>query len=735
MSKIQVLSFEVANLIAAGEVVDRPASAIKEMMENAIDAGAKHITVEIQNGGVTLMRVTDDGCGMSAEDLPMAIRRHATSKIRDAADLDGIFTLGFRGEALAAIASVSDMRILSKRAEDPMGSMLEVRGGTLMGVTEQGSRNGTTVIVENLFANVPARRKFLKRDATEAMAVAANVERVALSHPEIAVLFLSDGVQKLRTEGDGRLQSTVWAVFGKDFATRLIPLDSEHEGIRVTGFVGRSDNVRANRGGQNFFINHRYVRSRTAQAALEQAFVSYLPPEKYPVCVMNLHLSPNRVDVNVHPAKLEVKFSNEKPIFEAVYYAVRQALENNVTRPEMTLGAPEKADKKSPLPTGGRVSDATVPVELERPESLRRRQVSMDMPTPAVPPAPHPPQTRMTAEDYVNYYVNRAAEKRGLPTEIHTDPADPPRPPLGHREDPADNAPNEPLSPIAAPSLPLIQDPSPDLTDPTPDAIPMSVYEAEAHALFGSPLAAPTPPALDTSAPVTPAPVPQEPPQEELHCTEGAFHCAEGAHHCGEAALASTPYRLVGEVFHAYLIVEVSDPAGDRMLLIDKHAAHERLIFEDLKAKMKDKTVESQLLLLPIEVMLMSEEVGLLDEYRPEIEAVGFSYTCLRNTVRVDSIPSGIDPAAIPDMINAIAAGLRAGVDGARLTRDIFFEKALYQAACKAAIKAGRIYPVEQEKWLVDRLMALPDITFCPHGRPIAMEMTKRTIDRQFERT
>ncbi|MBQ9780478.1 MAG: DNA mismatch repair endonuclease MutL, partial [Clostridia bacterium] len=286
MGQIQVLSFEVANLIAAGEVVDRPASAIKEMMENSIDAGAKHITVEIQNGGVTFMRVTDDGCGMSAEDLPMAIRRHATSKIQTAEDLDGILTLGFRGEALAAISSVSDMRIMSKQPEADMGNMLEIKGGQLVGVTERGCRDGTTIIVENLFSNVPARRKFLKRDATESMAVTANVERVALSHPEIAVRLITDGVTKLETAGDGQLKSAIWAVFGRDFAGRLIPLDGEHEGIRITGYIGRSDNVKANRNGQNFFINNRFVKSRTAQAALEQAFTSSLPPEKYPCCVM-----------------------------------------------------------------------------------------------------------------------------------------------------------------------------------------------------------------------------------------------------------------------------------------------------------------------------------------------------------------------------------------------------------------------------------------------------------------
>ena len=726
MGAIQVLSFEVANLIAAGEVVDRPASAIKEMMENSIDAGAKHITVEIQNGGVTFMRVTDDGCGMSAEDLPMAIRRHATSKIKDASDLDGILTLGFRGEALAAISSVSDMRILSKRREDDMGAMLEIKGGQMVGISERGCRDGTTVIVENLFSNVPARRKFLKRDATESMAVTANVERVALSHPEIAVRLITDGVTKLETAGDGQLKSAIWAVFGKEFASRLLPLDSEHEGIRISGFIGRSDNVKANRNGQNFFINNRFVRSRTAQAALEQAFVSYIPPEKYPCCVMNIDLNPARVDVNVHPAKLEVKFSNEKPVFEAVYYAVRQALEQNVTRPE--FAAPEK----TPIaPGGGRVSDMTRPIETERPESLGKRQVAMDM-NPTVAPAsaalpprntPYPPQERITAEDYINYYVNR------------------------HKKPAAEKG----TTPVSSAQTAMSTQGTEATSPPPVEDIPMGVYEAEAKALFGD-----VPPPAEEYAPVS---APMEDPISEVsaptaECSEKApaesalspirpprSHApmpAEIPAQTAEAApeahddsrQTAEPYRMVGEIFHSYVMVE----QGDRMLVIDKHAAHERIIFERLKANMKDKTVDSQLLLLPIEIMLMSEEAGLLDSYRNELEAVGFTYTCLRNTVRVDSIPSGIESGAVPDMLAAIAEQLKSGVDTARLTRDILFEKALYQASCKAAIKAGRDYPPEHIRWLVDQLMAIPDITFCPHGRPVAMEIKKRNIDHQFER-
>ena len=678
MGKIQVLSFEVANLIAAGEVVDRPASAIKEMMENAIDAGAKHITVEIQNGGVTLMRVTDDGCGMSAEDLPMAIRRHATSKIREANDLDGIMTLGFRGEALAAISSVSDMRIMSKRREDVTGNMLEVRGGTLLGVTEHGCREGTTVIVENLFANVPARRKFLKRDATEAMAVSANVERVALSHPEIAVRLISDGSVKLETAGDGKLMSAIYAVFGREFAGKLIPIDGELEGIRVTGYIGRSDNVKANRNSQHFFINHRYVRSKTATAAIEQAYVSYIPPEKFPCGVINIDLNPARVDVNVHPAKLEVKFSAEKPVFEAIYYTVRNALEQNTSRPTMTM----------PSPLGGtRVSDATRPIETERPESLARRQVTVDM------PAQKPQQERITAEQYLARYAGKGRTASIVPTPTVTPERSPD--PSGHSDL------GRRITPPVRPT-PSVPEPEADMT------VPPEVYEEEAVRTVARPDESvkksepmPTRPA---------APVPETPVVPPTTPTE--------------------PWRIVGEMFHSYVIVE----QGDRMLIIDKHAAHERIIFEELRANLKEREVDSQLLLLPVEVMLMSDEVGTIDAFREELENIGFSFTCQRNTVSVDAIPNGIETGAVPDMFATFAEQLANGTGMARLTRDTVFEKALYQASCKAAIKAGREYPAEHIKWLVEKLMALPDITVCPHGRPVAMEMKKRNIDHQFER-
>ncbi len=676
MGKINVLPFSVANLIAAGEVVDRPASVVKELMENAIDAGAKRITAEIQNGGVALMRVTDDGCGISAEDLPVAIRRHATSKIKNAEDLDGICTLGFRGEALAAIASVSHLRIISKTPGSEFGNVLETYGGEEITMCEQGCVNGTSVIVENLFYNVPARRKFLKKDVTEAMAVAANVEKIALSHPEIAVRLLVDGAVKMETAGDGELLHAIHAIFGREFASKLLPVESESGGVRITGYIGRTDLFKANRNSQNFFLNGRYVKSRTVQAALEQAYTSYLPPERFPVCVLNIQIAPGRVDVNVHPAKLEVKFSDERAVFEGVYYAVRTVLEGNVSRPVMKI---DSALKKSSFAfPGGKVSQATTPVETTRPESLRARQLSYDQQGRTQPQ----PQGRMTASEYRELYSGG-----------------------GKRESLREYM-EKPLQSLVREKKPLVIKESPAIpereTPPVPEVPPMP----------------PVPPVPEVPPMPPVPPVPEVPPMPETPSAP-------------QPVPPQVPdYRLVGEVFHSYLIVEV----GEKMLLIDQHAAHERILFEELKAGLSEVEHASQLLMLPVEVLLTMAEVEALKQYDGELTKIGFSLTYARNTISCNAIPQSVEPGAVADMLGTMAGRILDNTGNVKLTRDIIFEKALYQAACKAAIKAGREYAPEHLEWLVKKLMEIPDITFCPHGRPVAMELSKHTLDRQFER-
>jgi DNA mismatch repair protein MutL len=382
MGKINVLDFEIANLIAAGEVVERPSSVLKELIENSIDSGATRIVAEIKRGGIAMISVTDNGCGIDKEDLPVALKRHATSKIKTREDLDGIMTLGFRGEALAAISSVSVMTIITKTREAEVGTMLTAEGGKVTDISEVGTSDGTTVVVEDLFYNVPARRKFLKKDSTEAMNVTALVEKVALSRPDISIQLRIDGVEKFNTAGDGNLENTIYSIFGKEFASKLIACDGRANGVRVHGFIGRSDNVRKNRNLENFFINGRYVKSLTAMAALEKAYTSYIAPECFPACVLFLEMNPQIVDVNVHPAKLEVKFANEQPVFEAVYYTVKRALEDSEYRPDMQL-ANRPSAVKNPL-------SAFVPIGANtKGEQIQMQTQSVPVNTPiSVPKAP-----------------------------------------------------------------------------------------------------------------------------------------------------------------------------------------------------------------------------------------------------------------------------------------------------------------------------------------------------------
>ncbi len=668
MGKINVLSFAVANLIAAGEVVDRPSSVIKELVENAIDAGADRITVEIQNGGVTFMRVTDNGCGIEREDLPMSVRRHATSKIKNENDLAAIMTLGFRGEALAAIAAVSDLRIISKTEDAEGGAMVEMSGGAMLGVSDHPCQKGTTVIVENLFANVPARRKFLKKDITEASSVTAVVEKIALSHPEVAFRLIIDGNIKLDTVGDGKLMSAIYAVFGRDFSRALIEISESVDGIAVKGYIGRPDNAKATRNYQNFFINGRYVKSRTAQAAIEQGYTSYMAPDKFPVCVLNIEINPMLVDVNVHPSKLEVKFSNEKPVFEAIYYSVRAALSKNSARPEMEAPKAPQAFRASV--GGSRLSDSETPIREGREESVQRRQLFADIETPKA--------REITAEQYLEHYIsqNRKPEKEGQKVDFA-----PEKPTFGEIR--TENAASE-------------QNRAPEPVFPVPPKYEEPKYAERSETRENS------------------TPVPTKAPFVRIISSDEQ----------------PSDYRIVGEAFNSYIIVE----RGEKLIFIDKHAAHERIIFEKLKKNMQSHEIVSQMLMIPVEVMMKSDETEVLERYRAEVEAAGFSFETGRNTVSITSLPDGIAVNAAGDILSVIADRLINDTGNAGLTREIVFEKALYQGACKAAIKAGREYPAGYGERVVSELMRLPDITFCPHGRPVAMEMTKKMFDRQFKR-
>ncbi|MBE6626319.1 MAG: DNA mismatch repair endonuclease MutL [Ruminococcaceae bacterium] len=703
MGKINLLSFEVANLIAAGEVVDRPASAVKELLENAIDSGASTITLEIQRGGVSFIRVSDNGCGIEKEDLIPAITRHSTSKISTAADLSSIFTLGFRGEALAAIASVSKLRIFSKLPGEVLGAVLESEGGKSITVSDTGCQEGTTVIVEDLFFNVPARRKFLKKDSTEATAIGAVVEKIALSRPEISFKFISDGEIKFMTAGNGNLRDTIWALFGKDTSRRALMVDREDGGIRVVGYVSEPDMYRSNRNMENFFINGRYIKSKTASAALEQAYSSKIPADKFPFCVLNIEINPAAVDVNVHPAKLEVKFANEKVIFDAVYYAVLSALEADAKRPELQL-PPVKTTAQSPIKTAK--------------TDYRSAFAAMDKGTPA------PKQVRLSES-----VASTRLSGNSLNMSEELSPADRAAKYLGIKPNvpPKTNAVGVTSDAVEMPYIPMPTD-----DDAPPASADLVTDEAKASA-----------PAIEKAT----AEETSKPTVTEIPAT-ASQSCSNDQYSDYEHDIDPTDipeYHIIGEAFNTYVLVQIED----RLLMIDKHAAHERIIFDELCRKMKKSLREGsnrggQLLFSPIEIDMLAGEVEALNDYSEKVRALGFEYSFEKTGVSsykalIAQIPGDLDNAAAIELFSTLVSKLSDVTASVESAADGFFESRLWQASCKAAIKGGRIYDMAHIKWICDRLLKKPDsknqvIRTCPHGRPVAFEIKKSSIDRQFAR-
>ena len=670
MGKINLLSFEIANLIAAGEVVERPASVLKELIENSIDAGAKNITAEIKRGGVSLIRVSDDGCGIDKADLPIALKRHATSKISEKDDLASIMTLGFRGEALAAISSVSEVTIISKTRENECGYMLTSEAGVVSDVSEVMAADGTTVVVSNLFYNVPARRKFLKKDATEAMNVAALVERVALSHPQIAISLLIDGEERFSTPGDGELMGAIYAVLGRDFAGKLIEVSGEADGVKVHGYIGRSDNVRKNRNLMNVFINGRYVKSLTAQAAIEKAYTSYIAPECFPTCVLFIEMHPSLVDVNVHPAKLEVKFSDERIVFEAVYHTVRSALERYQYRPEMELKGKKEVNYKGafmPIGEGPKAEQ----LSFNPPPFITERRA----PSAAIP-------KKDGEENNSGFYKSASFE---------IDKSKPDRPlsfseGLGESRKRAETG--REMSPEGSISL-------------------LEKFKKITEAKNGS-----------------------EPTGESLIRVEGTA-TERKPQELVENTTEKRDYRIIGEAFDCYVFVQ----RHEELLVIDKHAAHERIIFEELRAQREgDGRVASQALILPICTELNPDELSVAEANREELFKVGFDFNINGRVCDITAIPGAISASYAEELFCEMVGELLNGVGTPEGTEALMRERALYQIACKAAIKGGRKYGEEVISWLVDKLMALPDITVCPHGRPVAYKLTKRELDRQFDR-
>ncbi len=693
MGKINVLSFDIANLIAAGEVVERPASVVKELTENAIDAGAGSITVEIKHGGISLIRVSDNGSGMEADDLSLAVLRHATSKIATAEDLASIATLGFRGEALAAIAAVCKMRILSKTAGSEMGSAMECDGGEIINVMETGCAGGTTVITSELFYNVPARRKFLKKDATEGAAVTALVEKVALSCPHVAVKYIVDGDVRFMTSGDGDLKGAIYSVFGREIASRMSPVDrTDSRGIRIHGYIGEPDLVRSNKNHEIFFINGRYVKCRTAMAGLEQAYISQIPVQKFPVCVLNMDLNPETIDVNVHPSKLEVKFADERAIYESVYYAVLNALQAD-SRPQLRL-------------------EKTVEQRLPLPFKTFNEQIK--------------DQKRLSYLESSGLCTVRAKENE--------------------KEQVTQSAPKtEPLAPTWEAELKEMAFPSVSSMAPMSQQSQFSPLQAFVPVERGR---ADTPQKMQLPIGETiEGNVPVENVQQAIqpdaniagNCEENSASAAKDTDILASLKQhANVPeYTILGEAFNCYVIVQLED----RILLIDKHAAHERILFDELCKRMDAKEKHAQILMFPLKLKLGDEELLALEEYREDIKATGFQLQIKKRPgeVIISEIPEEIGRDSASDMIAELAAGLSDGTGSIEATKRKFFESKLFSASCKAAIKGGRVYGEQHLRWICDHLLQTPDkggsaVKTCPHGRPVAFEITKNSLESQFER-
>lgn len=635
MARINVLPKEIYQLIAAGEVVERPSSVVKEMIENSLDAGAKNITLEIKNGGSTYIRITDDGCGIERDDVRKVFISHATSKISKKDDLNSIATLGFRGEAMASISAVSKVELLTKAENEEIGTRYEIAGGEELEFDDAGCPNGTTIVVRDIFFNTPARMKFLKKDVTEGNQVAGIVDRMAISHPEISFRFIRDGKQILITSGNGDLKSTVYSVLGKEMSDSLMSVDYSFNDMRITGFVSKPTASRKSRAGQYFYINNRIVKSKTAMAALEQAYKNTIMVGRFPACVLNIELNPAQVDVNVHPAKTEVRFANEKPIFDLVYYAVKTAIENDRTVKEVEF-------KENPI-------YRQEPKNVYQNNDNKSFQAKFDFFKKKDEP---PSQQVIKTKPRENFWQVEAPK----------------------------------------PEYKIARDEKPKA-------------RVDINIEYEEPEEISTAKSEDA---------PKERDIEKVVITDEKDN---------ENFIPN--FKLIGEAFKTYLIVEIEN----ELYFIDKHAAHERMNFERFKAQ---ATVETQMLLAPVVVNLTKDEFIAISENVELIKKCGFELEEFgESQIIVRAIPSLVDGDSVKDLMLEIAQKLL------EHKTDILPDKIdwiYHSASCRGAVKAGDYTSRQEQEMFVKKLLSMPNIRFCPHGRPVFIKMSKYDIEKQFGR-
>lgn len=702
MGIINVLDKHIAELIAAGEVVERPSSVIKELVENSIDAGAKNITVEIKNGGTTFMRVADDGCGIYRDDIKKAFLRHATSKVKTANDLDMISTLGFRGEALASISAVSRLQVITKNENEEIGSCYEIEGGDEISLEEAGCPTGTTFVIRDLFYNIPARSKFLKKDVAEGNAVSALMDKIVLSHPEVAFTFIRDGKQVLRTFGDGKLLSAIYSVFGKDFAKGLIPVDYTLDSVTVKGYISKPINSRPNRNMQNFFINGRFVKTRTGMAALEEAYKGSIMVGKFPSAVLQLTVPYEIIDVNVHPAKIEVRFINERPVFDAIYHAVKTALQQGDERKQIHFKentAFNEIKKVNPFNNAQAVfakaenTPAEKPIKpIERIEPVLKNSE----------PKPYNPFDELDLKDEKPKPVsidNLKMSDSSNPFDIYSKQAIKRNSELENKK--------------AEFSKQRLEKAEQLILKATQQEENLPKQEITVD---------------DLTAESTETPIETEVSKEEVKpLKEISENKTDNNDALTELPKEQTKLRFLGEAFNTYIIVEKND---NEVLIIDKHAAHERIIYEKLKADSGSANV--QYLLTPITVTLdkidYDAAVSNLDMFAKcsfDVEDFG------NGTLLVRSAPQYLAATEIADCITEMSGYIASG------KKDIYTEKMdwfYHNVSCRSAIKAGNKSTVQELMDIAWTLEKNPQIKYCPHGRPICIVITKYEIEKQFGR-
>ena len=694
MGRINVLPRHIAELIAAGEVVERPSSVVKEIMENSIDAGSKNVTIEIKHGGITYIRITDDGCGMDAEDVRKAFISHATSKIATEEDLAGIGTLGFRGEALASIAAVAKVEVMTRPDGDVMGTRYSIEGGEEKELSEAGCPAGTTLIIRDIFYNTPARMKFLKKDVTEGNSVAGVVDRIALSHPEASIRFIRDGKQQLLTPGNGRLGDTIYAIFGREFAMGLLPVDYNLSGVGVRGYISKPVASRANRAMQFFFINGRLVKSVTAMSAMENAYRDSIMIGKFPACVLHLTMPNECVDVNVHPAKTEVRFANEKQVYEAVYYAVKSCLSKDFSKPEVRLS---QSSRQSDL--------LKPPVKEQKGE-----------------------QIRMTAAEYREKFTPHTENKKERTF--------------------FDEKPAKSENTFVPEKKKEIPKPEPVKQEEVRESKKsFFVADSTKHTYKSESFAEETVSTLsdyykkldkkkeeneksrETVAEKVTAETKHEFTEKKQESSE-----AENLKTVPEEKTEISPqqketavptFRIVGEAFKTYIFVECEG----ELLIVDKHAAHERMIYEKLK---REAEHFSQVLLKPVTITLSKEEYSVIMENLEEFSKAGFSVEDFGfGTVIVRETPMDLDSESITEIVCELASALASNKIDVRSSKTDWL---YHSVACRSAIKAGDATTDYEMKKFIGELLKNPDIKYCPHGRPVMIKMTRNELEKSFGR-